>query len=319
MATDISFIIPVHNTSSLLERCFNSIFANKTDFIYELVVVDDASTDDSLQRIQEIELKKPQNCKMEIIHLIENIGVQKARFVGLDKVSSNVVFFLDSDDEIDNTFIEKVVSKMKSEDLDILLINALVITKNDSFTLIGGTSFKRALEYGPYLESLLFGDFGYLWSHVFKTEVLKKVNHQALPHLIFMEDLNYYLEICRDISPKINYLNENLYKYYQEKNWHIEKMNEERAENSIYVIKKRYSEIIERFPEYLELWKHANLNTILRLIHSVKKTKNLSKNDKKRLLNNIYSYDFVKQVINISFKQFMKLSMKDKIRYILYK
>ena len=79
MATDISFIIPVHNTSSLLERCFNSIFANKTDFIYELVVVDDASTDDSLQRIQEIELKKPQNCKMEIIHLSENIGPRPLR------------------------------------------------------------------------------------------------------------------------------------------------------------------------------------------------------------------------------------------------
>ena len=319
MSCDISIIIPVHNTSSYLERCFNSVFANITEFSYELIVVDDASTDGSLKKLYEIEASKPANCKIDITHLSENIGVQKARFVGLEKVNSELVFFLDSDDELSDSFIEKTVTKMRDEKLDILLINSLVISDKESFNLISKSSFGHAMQYGAHLEGLLFGDFGFICSHVFKTDLLKHIDLDSLPHLVFMEDLNLYLEITRENSPKTGYLNENLYKYYQNKKWHVEKMTEQKSDDSIYVIKKRYEETKEHFPEYLDLWKRANLNTVLRLIHSVKKTNNISKQDKKRIVNNIYSYDFINEVIKISFKQFMKLSMKDKIRYILYK
>ena len=319
MVADITFIIPVHNTQNYLDRCFNSVFDNETAYKYELVVVDDASTDESLSKIKEIEARKPQNCTFKIVHLDENVGVQKARFVGLESATGKYVFFLDSDDEISICFIDDVVSKMNDENLDILLINSLVKSGDQSFDLIPEPAFGHAVEYGPHLESLLFGDFGFICSHIFRKSLLDKADLKSLPHLAFMEDLNFYIEITRENVSKTGYLNKNLYVYYQDKNWHVEKMNESKADDSIYVIKKRYDEIKEHHPEHLELWRRANLNTVLRLIHSVKKTDNISKQDKKKIVNKIYSYDFVKETVNITFKQFMKLSLKDKIRYILYK
>lgn len=319
MPVDISFIIPVHNTEKYLDRCLTSVFDNDTNYNYELVVVDDASTDNSLQKIKEYEGKKPNNCIFKVIHLDENVGVQKARFVGLEQATGKYVHFLDSDDEITICFIDDVVTKMNEENLDLLLINAMVVSGEESAELLTQAQFDRALEYGPHLESLLFGDFGFIWSRICKMSLLDKAVLNDLPRLAFMEDLNLYIEITRKNVSNTGYLNKNLYRYYQEKNWHIEKMNESKANDSIYVIKKRYEEIKESYPEHLELWKKTNLNTVLRLINSVKKTKNISKEDKERIIKNIYSYDFVKETVNISFNQFMKLSMKDKIRYILYK
>ena len=319
MSADISFIIPVHNTSTYLDRCFNSIFANKTEFKYELIVVDDASEDDSLKKLEEIKTRKPKNCSFEIISLKKNVGVQKARFVGLDKAIGKFIYFLDSDDEITDSFIQDVVSKMDKENLDILLINTLVKSGNESFNLISPASFEHAMIYGAHLESLLYGDFGFICVHAFKKDYIKSFDSSSLPHLAFMEDLNYYIEITRENMSKIGYLDKNLYIYYQDKNWHVEKMDESKSEDSIYVINKRYEEIKSKYPEHLDLWKKANLNTVLRLIHSVKKTQRISNEDKKRIVKKIYSYEFASETINISFKQFMKLSMKDKIRYVLYK
>ena len=63
---DISIIIPVYNATSLLTRCIDSIFNQHTDYTYEVICVDDGSTDDSVELInarkeKNIRLFKQQN------------------------------------------------------------------------------------------------------------------------------------------------------------------------------------------------------------------------------------------------------------------
>ena len=62
MVVDISFIIPVFNSSKTLERCFDSVYKNKTDRNYEIVVVDDFSSDNSLEVLNNLKEKAPNNC-----------------------------------------------------------------------------------------------------------------------------------------------------------------------------------------------------------------------------------------------------------------
>ena len=49
---DLSIIIPVYNAVPLLERCLNSIFIQTTQYSYEVILVDDGSTDNSVEVIK---------------------------------------------------------------------------------------------------------------------------------------------------------------------------------------------------------------------------------------------------------------------------
>lgn len=49
---DLSIIIPVYNAAPLLDRCLDSIFNQTTQYIYEVILVDDGSTDNSIDIIK---------------------------------------------------------------------------------------------------------------------------------------------------------------------------------------------------------------------------------------------------------------------------
>ena len=95
----ISAIIPVYNVEKYIEETIESVL-NQTFKDFELILVDDKSTDDSLNTIK----KKLQNLnddekkKIIVIEQEENYGVSKARNTGIKKASGNFIAFLDSDD-----------------------------------------------------------------------------------------------------------------------------------------------------------------------------------------------------------------------------
>ena len=88
----ISIIIPTFNRAYVLERAINSVM-EQTYKNFELIIIDDGSTDDT-----KILLSKSKNHKMKIYY-IENSGVSKARNFGIQKSKGDYISFLDSDDE----------------------------------------------------------------------------------------------------------------------------------------------------------------------------------------------------------------------------
>ncbi|WP_020408724.1 glycosyltransferase family 2 protein [Hahella ganghwensis] len=91
----VSVIVPVYNRLQFLPQLFNTIFSQDYDN-YEVIIVDDGSTDGTAEWIEENRLKfsKP-------IHLIrqENAGHYDARNNGLDHANGELIAFQDSDDE----------------------------------------------------------------------------------------------------------------------------------------------------------------------------------------------------------------------------
>lgn len=88
----ISVIIPLYNEEKYIKECINSVI-NQTYKNIEIIVVDDKSTDNSLN-----ELKSIKDKRIKIIELKENKGVSNARNIGIKEAKGDYICFLDSDD-----------------------------------------------------------------------------------------------------------------------------------------------------------------------------------------------------------------------------
>ncbi len=116
----VSIIIPVYNAELYLRRCLDSV-CNQTLKDIEIIVVDDASTDDSWEIIQEYS-KKYSNLKAVCNE--KNGGESVARNKGLDLATGEYLGFVDNDDEVDLDFYEKLWEKKIETNADIVKGNA---------------------------------------------------------------------------------------------------------------------------------------------------------------------------------------------------
>lgn len=97
---NVSIIVPIYNSDKTLRRCIESILAqNYTDF--ELLLIDDGSTDDSWQICEEFTTRNP---RIRAIRQ-ENGGVSNARNKGIHLSRGSYITFIDSDDYITNKYL----------------------------------------------------------------------------------------------------------------------------------------------------------------------------------------------------------------------
>ena len=119
MNKDISIIVPVYNTAKYLKRCLDSIINQKFDNInYEIIVVNDASTDNSLEIINEY-LKNDN--RIILIDKKENQGLSEARNSGIEIAQGEYILHIDSDDWIEDNYIYDMVTLAKKENADMVV------------------------------------------------------------------------------------------------------------------------------------------------------------------------------------------------------
>ncbi|MBR3093101.1 MAG: glycosyltransferase family 2 protein [Bacteroidaceae bacterium] len=90
----ISVLLAVYNTSLYLTQCLRSILDQSYKDL-EVIVVNDASTDDSLTICRNFEKKDK---RVKVVNLVVNVGLEKVRRVGLKEATGDYVMFVDSDD-----------------------------------------------------------------------------------------------------------------------------------------------------------------------------------------------------------------------------
>ncbi|MEH1933548.1 MAG: glycosyltransferase family 2 protein [Nostoc sp.] len=110
----VSVIIPTYNRKHYLERAINSVF-NQTYTDYELIVVDDASTDGTISFIAE---KYPGVC---CVSLPENCGAGRARNEGIRIARGSFIAFLDSDDEWLPKYLETQIQYIESSPDNVIV------------------------------------------------------------------------------------------------------------------------------------------------------------------------------------------------------
>lgn len=122
-----SFIVPVYNTEKYLKKCLDSL-VNQTYKDFEIIVVNDGSTDKSSNIISKYQ-KKYKNI---IVIDKENEGLSMARNRGVQKSNGKYIIFVDSDDYVSNKLLEEVDKKI--DDSDILRFQ--IATEDEEYTKI---------------------------------------------------------------------------------------------------------------------------------------------------------------------------------------
>ncbi len=118
----VSVIIPTYNRAELVVKAVNSVLA-QTFADFECIVIDDGSTDETLMRLQEID-----DCRLKVLTR-RNGGVSAARNQAVSSSSGEFIALLDSDDEWVEDKLEKQISFMVEEELQISQTDEIWIRK----------------------------------------------------------------------------------------------------------------------------------------------------------------------------------------------
>lgn len=106
---DLSIIIPVYNAEKTIGECLSSILSSDFDRDFEIIVVDDGSTDKSIEKIKDL--------NVQIIHQ-KNKGAGAARNIGVRHAKSDLIVFVDSDVTLFKDTLKRVYEHLKKDDVD---------------------------------------------------------------------------------------------------------------------------------------------------------------------------------------------------------
>lgn len=117
--TGVVVVLPVYNTSRYLRECLNSLLTQTYSY-FKVIAVDDGSTDDSPEILDEYARLDP---RLIVVHK-KNKGVSAARNCGMReieklKLSPEFIYFLDSDDKLSSTFLERLVLAADGNCVDV--------------------------------------------------------------------------------------------------------------------------------------------------------------------------------------------------------
>ena len=133
----ISILIPVYNVEEYLRECVDSVI-NQTYENLEIILVDDGSTDSSGKICDEYAEK---DSRVIVVHKT-NSGPSKTRNEGLKVAKGDYIYFLDSDDYIDNNTIEILVLTAQNHDADLVFFSAECFC-DDGFEVKQGYTIKN--------------------------------------------------------------------------------------------------------------------------------------------------------------------------------
>ena len=206
MNKKVSIIVPIYNASKYLSRSIESILNQSYDNL-EVILIDDASTDNSKEIIKKYALKDE---RIKPFYSEVNQGVSKSRNIGLKSVSGDYVMFIDSDDSIVKDAIKIMVEKAIKYDSDLIDSYHLMIYKN-----------KTSLEHKALKEDLILGNKDNV-EMITKSSYItgKLIDTKLIKDLLFDESLRRYEDLVFEHELKLrvkNYclIKDVIYYYYQ--------------------------------------------------------------------------------------------------------
>ena len=215
--TFLSIIVPVYNVENYLEECLDSILA-QTFTDYELILVDDGSTDQSGVICENYRNKSD---VIKVIHK-KNGGLVSARKTGVSIAKGEYIGYVDADDKIAPQMYEKLCKEATRNKADVVICDVWQWDGNNIFPikqkLNGGVFSKKELEQEVYPYMMYAGEyyqFGFLpamWNKIYRSDILKK-NQILVDDRIRIGEDAVCSYLCILEAGKISYL-KNSYEYY---------------------------------------------------------------------------------------------------------
>lgn len=250
----ISVVTPVFNVKEFLPECLDSILI-QTYSNFELIVVDDGSTDGSSAICDEYSSKDP---RITVIHK-ENGGLSEARNLGISKAKGSYICLVDSDDIVAPVYLQVLYDTLKSSEADIVACNYV--------TFINKSSIPKDISSGMCKKLIItekeMGDENFAaeytvklvtaFNKIYKRSVFDKIRY---PVGKIHEDAYVYHRILHEVK-QIIYISDVLY-YYRIRKHSItnSKFNLKELEDSM-------GAVIDRIDYYNELGMQQLVNVAL--------------------------------------------------------
>lgn len=251
-----SILVPVYNVEKYLEQCVESLLNQTYSGDYEIILVDDGSTDSSgeiCDRYAENNLDK-----IKVVHK-KNEGLVSARQAGIEVANGEYSLFVDSDDFVETNLLETVNNCIeRNNDPDMIIYSFRYysnskITERKATLTSNETVFTKDNKKNLY-EALISTTFiTSLWTKALKTEILKNdpTDYRLYYDKNMAEDWFRSIHLLT-VAEKIVYINEPLYNY---------RTNEESISRSFRpetIEKKNILYVYDRFIEHLPKWDMNN-------------------------------------------------------------
>lgn len=215
----VSVVVPVYNTGKYLQKSVESLLAQSmTDF--ELILVDDGSTDDSGALCDSL---AETDQRIHVIHK-QNGGLSSARLAGFRAAKGKYICFVDSDDTVYPTYLEKLYSAIEKTQAELAI---------SAYTVVGSSGEKDI--FLPYhTDSICEKDItdcyvlplvgrtaksgvinlpGFMWIRLYRTDLIRE-SYFISERKVFTEDDIFNLFYADNIKT-IAVVNEPLYFYFQ--------------------------------------------------------------------------------------------------------
>ena len=195
----ISVIVPCYNVAPYVGTCLDSL-VNQTWRDIEIICVDDKSTDNTLEIIQE---RARMDTRIKVIAQPTNSGVSVARNTGIDMAKGEYIGFVDPDDYVDLDFYEKLYEAATREKADIAKANLTVINVDGIHT---------AGRLNQYVKQDKLNFQYEFTSAIYKRDFLNRHNLRFLPGVSIGEDVNWQIKAAY-LANKIPVLDDTTYFY----------------------------------------------------------------------------------------------------------
>ena len=294
-----SIIVPIYNTEKYLDKCIKSVL-NQTVSDYELILIDDCSTDSSLT----IAYKYKSN-HVKVLKNASNFGLSETRNVGIKNASGDYIVFLDSDDYIEKTALFNLNKLVCENDFPDIIYTGFIEERGTSIEKKYGYASEPNKRYSRYdfLRSELEKRTLYAAAcfGIYKREVITD-NKLFFKAGIFHEDELWTPQVI-DKSRYI-YLSDLAYYHYVRRNDSITKVKD-KTQNGVDLISSCY-ELIEIFSKMNDDYLKKLMNNHIAMLYM-----------KAMCRGRLYRREY-DNLIDRKFPFYYAFTLVDKIKAILF-
>ena len=250
----VSVIIPVYNNEDFIKECIESLLSQDFDD-YELIFVDDGSSDSSLNIINSF------NDKRIFVYSTRHVGPAGARNLGFNKSHGDYITFVDGDDYVSSNYLSSLYSQMK-ENLKSISITSFTRDENVNINNNGKIRFKH-LSRNDALKKL-FNDkciYSQCWGKMYSREIIE---NELFPEGVFFEDIRVVVRWLT-LAEEITYSNTKTYFYRKNKNGIMQTKFSEKKINDLKDVNKI---LINNYQEFRTVYNRIFINNLLLVKHT---------------------------------------------------
>ncbi|MEE6635742.1 glycosyltransferase family 2 protein [Limosilactobacillus pontis] len=229
MQKQISVIVPIYNVKGFLSKCIDSLLSQKLEVKYEIILIDDGSTDGSGFVVDQY--AKKYSDKIIAVHK-ENSGLSDARNEGIDRAQGQWLAFVDGDDYVSDHYLSELYQNAISTHADLVACGYYNVDENDKVVsatthepeIVDETKFWQDI----YVNKVESSIYTVAWNKLYARKIFGDLRYRSG---IKNEDDDIIYSVVH-VTNKVSFIPNKLYYYRKRKGSIMDQLNSSRKINT---------------------------------------------------------------------------------------